>query len=70
MFENGRIGHNLKGLPWDQNPKARDLHKEASDPGRIVIAQEPQPQHDQQPDPRQFYVTRAHVDDRLYDKTP
>ena len=31
----------LKGLPWDRNPNARDLPTEASDPDRIIIVQKP-----------------------------
>ena len=50
----------LKGLPWDQNPNARDLPTEASDPDRIVVIQQPQ---QQQPvsEPRNFYVTLARL---------
>ena len=59
----------LKGLPWDQNPNARDLPTEASDPDRIVVIQQPQQRQQRQPEPRQFYVTAAHGDDRLYGKT-
>ena len=61
----------LKGLPWGQKPNTRDLPTEASDPERVIVIQQPQQQQQsQQADPRQFYVTAAHVDDRLYGKTP
>ena len=59
----------LRGLPWDQKPQVRDLPEAAVDPERIVIIQQ-QPQPQQTAEPRNFYVTRAHVDDNLYGKTP
>lgn len=59
----------LKGLPWGQKLQVRDLPEAATDPERIVIIQQ-QPQPQQPAEQRNFYVTRAHVDDNHFGETP
>ena len=63
------VWKDLKGLPWDQNPTQRNLPQATDKPQQIIIVQ-PAPQPLQPIEPRNFYVTRAHVDDQLYGKTP